>query len=139
MHHHAVLQERGAVADEFAGELDLVVARGVHEDQLLILPVEELKLPALDLGLFHAVGRAEALVELAAVEQVLQLDLVVGGTFARLDRSGLDRGPKRPVILDHHAGPDVAAADLRHVCSSPVGPGVRCTGGGTSVKADWPG
>ncbi len=95
-------------------QFDLLVGRGVHEHELVALLVEELELPSLDLGLLDPVGGAEALVELAAVEQVLQLDLVVGRALAGLHRAGLDRGPERAVVLDHHAGPDVAAADLGH-------------------------
>ena len=95
-------------------QLDLLVARRVHEHELLALLVEELELPALDLGLLDPVAAAEALVELAAVEDVLELDLVVGRAFAGLHRPGLDRGPERAVVLDHHARPNVAAADLGH-------------------------
>src|SRR5204863_3161027 len=101
--------------------------RGVHEHELIALLVEKLKLPALDLGFLDPVAAAEALVELAAVEDVLQLDLVVGRPLAGLHRSGLDRGPERAVVLDHHAGPDIAAADLGHAR--------RCPDAGTSVKA----
>ena len=70
---------------------------------------------------------AETLVELAAIENVLELDLVVGRALAGFHRAGLDRGPERAVVLDHHAGPDVAAADLRHAR--------RCPDAATSVKA----
>ena len=118
LHHHAVLQEGRRGRRRSPSQLDLLVALGVHEHQLLALLVEELELPALDLGLLDAVAAAEALVELAAVEDVLQLDLVVGGALAGLHRAGLDRGPERAVVLDHHAGPDVAAADLGHECPS---------------------
>ena len=47
-----------------------------------------------------AVGAAETLVELAAVEDVLQLDLVVRRALAGFHRHGLDRSPERAVELD---------------------------------------
>src|SRR6185436_15189253 len=119
--------KRRTVADEVFAEFDLLVARGVHEHQLLALFVEELELSALDLGFLDPVAAAEALVELAAVKDVLELDLVIGRALAGFHRAGLDRGPERAVVLDHHAGPDVAAADFGHAR--------RCPDARTSVKA----
>ena len=128
------------VADEILAELDLLVACRVHEHELFALLVEELELPALDLGLLDPVAAAETLVELAAVEDVLELDLVVGRALAGLHRAGLDRGPERAVVLDHHARPNVAAADLGHDRSIVLRGSRRlehgrCPDAATSVKA----
>src|SRR5262249_14718173 len=119
---HAVLQEGGALADEILRKLDLLVGIGVHEDELVPLPIEELEILALDMRLLDFCVAAEALVELAPVKNVLQFHLVVGGALAGLDRHGLDRHPQRTIVLDHEPGPDVAAADLRHGGPPPVPP-----------------
>src|SRR3569833_489025 len=125
LHHHAILQEGGAVADEVFAELDLLEVPCVHEHELLGLAIEKLELPALDRGLLDPVAAAEALVELAAVEDVLELDLVIGRTLAGLDRSGFDRDPERAIVLDHHTRSDVAAADLGHDAQLPRRRNVR--------------
>src|SRR4029079_7086178 len=114
LHHHPVLQEGGAVADEVLAKLDLLEVRRVHEYELLGLAIKALELPPLERGLLDAVAAAEALVELAAIEEVFELDLIIGGAFAGFHRAGLDRGPERAVMLDDHAWSDVAAADLGH-------------------------
>src|SRR5262245_4971824 len=111
---HAVLQEGGAFADEILGQLDLLIGVRVHEHELVTLPIEELEIPSLDMGLLDFCVAAEALVELAPVKDVLQFHLIVRGALAGLHRHGLDRNPQRTIVLDHEPGPDVAAADLRH-------------------------
>ena len=81
-----------------SGELDLLVAVGVHEYELFGLPIEELEILALDMRLFDAFVGAEALVELAPVHQVLQLDLIVGRPL-RASR----QPPSRRSIATRHA------------------------------------
>ena len=117
-HHHAVLQEGGALADEILLQFELLVAFRVHEHQRVALLVEEGEILLLEADLLDRLGRAEALVELGAVDQVLQLDLVVGAALAGLDRVGPDRHPEAAIVLDDVAGTDFVAVDLGHVCFS---------------------
>ena len=111
-HLHAVLQEGGALADEFLGEADLVVGVGVHEDEHVAFLVEKLEVLGVDARALDLFVGAEAVVELAAVDEVLQLDLIVGGPLAGLHRLRLHRHPERAVMLDDVAGPDFVAVDL---------------------------
>ena len=112
--HHAVLQEGGAVADEILLQLELLVAFGVHEHQRVALLVEEGEILLLQPDLLDRLGGAEALVELGAVDQVLQFDLVVGAALAGLDVIGPDRHPQAAIMLDDVAGTDFVAVDLGH-------------------------
>ena len=73
---HAVLEKGGAIAHEVLGQFQLLVGLGVHEHQRLALLVEEGEVLLLQPHLLHRLGGAEALVELGAVDEVLQLDLV---------------------------------------------------------------
>ena len=114
--HHAVLQEGGAVADEILLQLELLVGLGVHEHQRLALLVEEGEILLLEPDFFDRLGRAETLVELGAVDQVLQLDLIIGAALAGLDMVALDRRPEAALMLDDIARTDFVAVDF-HVCS----------------------
>jgi len=112
-HLHAVLQELDAlVADEILVQLDLLVILGVHEHQHVALGVEELEFLLLQRHPLDGVGGAEALVQLAAVQQVLQFDLGEGAALARFDVGGLHRHPQAFLVLDHVAGLDGVAIDL---------------------------
>jgi len=115
---HAVLEESGALADEILGQFDLFVAVQVHEHEALALTIKELKIAPLEMGFFHPFVGAEAMVELAPVDQIFQLDLILGWSLAGFDRHGLDRDPERAEVLDHHAGTDFAAVELGHAGGS---------------------
>ena len=60
-------------------------------------------------------ARAEADVGLAAVDEVLHLDLHVGAALARLGVLDLDRAPDAAFIFDDVAGTNVHAADLHGI------------------------
>jgi len=111
---HAVLQELRLVADEILGEFDLVVGHHVHEGERVAGGEEELEILLLEIDLLHRVGRAEALVELGAGDDILELDLGIGAALARLHRLGLHRHPQPALMLDHEAGTDFIACDLGH-------------------------
>src|SRR5690606_41866468 len=67
-----------ALADEILLQLELLVGLGVHEHKRVALLVEKGEVLLLEPDLLHRLGGAEALVELGAVDEVLQFDLVVG-------------------------------------------------------------
>ena len=110
--HHAVLQEGGAVADEFLLQFELLVAFGVHENQRVALLVEEGEILLFQPDLLDGLGRAEALVELGAVDEVLQFDLIVGAALAGLHMIGPDRHPEAAIVLDDVAGTDFVTVDF---------------------------
>jgi hypothetical protein len=95
-------------------QFKLLVAFGVHEHQRFALFVEEGEILHLQSDLLDCLGRAETLIELGAVDQVLQLDLVVGAALAGLDGVGSDRHPQAAIMLDDVAGTDFVAIDLGH-------------------------
>src|SRR5690606_2810016 len=128
---HAFLQEGRALADEFLVEIDLVVGFQIHEHEVLALAVEILEVFRLDARLFDALVGAEAVVELAAVDQVLELDLVISRALARLHRHGFHGHPQAAIVLDDHAGPDFVAIDLHWTTFI----WMRSRGGGVDVPA----
>jgi hypothetical protein len=121
--HHPVLEEGGAFADEIARQVQLVIGGGVHEHQAVALGIEELEVLLVEANALHRLRGAEALVELGAVDQVLQFDLVEGAALAGLDRLRLHRHPETAIVLDDHAGLDFVAVDFHETC--PCGPQFR--------------
>jgi hypothetical protein len=59
--------------------------------------------------------RAEALVELGAVADVLELGLEIGAALARLGVRDLDRAPEPPLVLDDHPGTDRITVDFHRL------------------------
>ena len=78
--------------------------------------VEELEVLGVEPDALDGLGGAEADVGLAAVDEVLHLDLHVGAALARLGVLDLHGAPDAALIFDDVAGTDVHAADL-HVFS----------------------
>ncbi len=76
--------------------------------------VEELLVFLVEADALDLVGGPEALVQLAAVADVLHLDLGEGAALAGLDVADLHRDPESAVVLEDIAGPDLVAIDLRH-------------------------
>ncbi len=113
-HGHAVLQEGAAVAQQVGGQFDLLEALAVHEGQHAVGFKEELLVLAFQPDLIDLVLRAETLVQLAAVAEVLQLHLGKGTALAGLHDIDLHRDPQPAVMLQHVAGPDFVAIDLGH-------------------------
>src|SRR5690606_35633480 len=107
-------KEGGAVADEILLQFELLIGLAVHEDQRLALFVEEGEILLFQPHPLDRLGGAEALIELGAVDEVLQFDLVVGAALAGLHRIGLDRDPQAAIMLDDVAGSDFVAVDLGH-------------------------
>jgi hypothetical protein len=87
----------------------------VHEHQRVLLGVEEREILLLEPDFFDGLGGTEALVELGAVDQVLELDLIVRAALAGLHMVGPDRHPQPAIVLDDVAGTDFVAVDLGHV------------------------
>src|SRR4029450_1746994 len=111
-HFHSVLQEGRAFFEEIGRDLDLVVGVGVHEGEHVAFGVEELIVPLLEPHALDRLGGAESLVELGAVDRVLELDLRVSRSFAGLHVLRLHRYPEPAFVLDHVAGSDFVAVDL---------------------------
>ena len=101
-----------AVAEQRLVDRDLLEALLVHEVELLALLVEELVLLLVEAHALDRLDRAEALVELGAVDQVLELDLLVGRPLAGLDVLGPDHAPQPVLVLEHVARADLVGADL---------------------------
>ena len=92
--------------------VDLLEALLVHQVELAALLVEELVLFLLEANALDRLGGAEALVQLGAVDQVLELDLLIGGALARLDVLGPGHHPDPILVLEHVARADLVAVDL---------------------------
>jgi hypothetical protein len=111
-HGHAVLQEADGLADQVAVERDLLVAVLVHEGQHVAFGVEELVVALVEAHPLDVLARPEALVQLGAVADVLELDLQVGAALAGLGVLDLDGAPQAALVLDDVAGTDGVAVDL---------------------------
>src|SRR3546814_2722438 len=74
--------------------------------------LQELEILGIEPHAFDRLGRAEADVGLAAVDEVLHLDLHIGAALAGLGVLNLDRAPDAAFIFENVAGTDVHAADL---------------------------
>ena len=109
---HPVLQERAGIAEQVGGKIDLLVRVLVHEHQHVAVLVEELVVLRVEPHLLDRVGAAEADIGLAAVLQVLHLDLHVGTALARLGVLDLGDLPDAAFIFENIAGTNVHAADF---------------------------
>ena len=87
-------------------------AGGVHEYKRVALLVEEGEILLFEADLFDGFSGAKALVELGAVEEVLQFDLVVGAALAGLDCVRPDGDPEAAIMFDHIARTDFIAVDF---------------------------
>ena len=111
-HVHAVLEEGRGVAEQVARKADLLVIVLVHEGQHVAVVEQELEVLGVEADALDRLGGAEADVGLAAVDEVLHLDLHVGAALAGLGVLDLHRAPDAALIFDDVAGTDVHAADL---------------------------
>ena len=112
LHFDVLDQVAGGVADTRAVERRLVVARQVHEHEVVALAVEELRGPVLDLGGGHRLAAAPGLGERLARAQVLELRLHQQARAARRRRLRLEVGRLPGVAVDLQ---DVAALQLGRV------------------------
>jgi len=112
---YAVLEERRGVAEQVARKADLLVIFLVHEGQHVAVGEQELEILGVEADALDRLGGAEADVVLAAVDQVLELDLHVGAALARLGVLDLHRAPDAAFIFDDVAGTNVHAADLHAI------------------------
>ncbi len=83
--------------------------------RLFALLVEIGEIAEFEFDLLDGFGRAEALVELGAGQNGLELDLGIGAALAGLDVIDLDRDPQAILMVDDEAGADFVAVDLGHV------------------------
>ena len=93
-------------------DADLVVGLVVHEGVLVAFLVEELILLLVELHALDRLGGADALVQLGAVADVLELDLQEGAPIAHLDDMHLRRAHQAALILDDVSGAEFVAVDL---------------------------
>ncbi len=116
LHHHlhAVLQEVRPLADEIAFQLDLVVGVHVHEGQHVAAGVKVLEIAPLELHLFDHLRGTEALIQLGSVDDVLELDLIVGAAFAGFHALRFHHGPQLAIQFDDHARTDFVACNFSH-------------------------
>jgi hypothetical protein len=84
----------------------------LHEHELVAVMVEELEILGVETDALDRLRRAEADIVLAAVDEVLQLDLHIGAALAWLGVLDFDRAPDTFFIFDDVAGTNVDAADL---------------------------
>ena len=111
-HVHAVLEERRGVAEQVLGQADLFVSVLVHERQHVAVGEQELEVLGVEADALDGLGRTEADIVLAAVDEVLQFDLHVGAALARLRVLDFHRAPDAAFIFNDVAGTNVHAADL---------------------------
>jgi EF-P beta-lysylation protein EpmB len=98
--HRPLLEPLPGVADDILVQLVLLVARVVHEDELIALAVEELGIDRRDVGLIERVAALVGSVQHRAADQVLQLALIQGLPFARLDEVTLGHQVRVAVDLN---------------------------------------
>ena len=106
-HVHAVLEERRGVAEEVARQVDLLVIFLVHEGQHVAVGEQELEILGVEADALDRLGRAEADIVLAPVDEVLELDLHIGPALAGLGVLDLHRAPDAAFIFDDVAGTNV--------------------------------
>ncbi len=109
---HAVLQKDGRIADHVGVEGELLVGFLIHEGVLVAVGEEELVFLLVEAHALDGLGGAEALVELGAVADVLELDLQIGPALAWLGVLDLDRSPETALMLDDVARTDGVAVYL---------------------------
>src|SRR6185295_10525740 len=78
---------------------------------------QELKILSLYTSILNLLVRGKAVIQFAPIDDVLELDLIVGGALAGLHGHGFDRDPERVFILDHHARTDFITIDLHEQSS----------------------
>ncbi|GAA0776757.1 hypothetical protein GCM10009077_16020 [Roseibium denhamense] len=110
--HHAILEERGAVADEIGLQLQLFVCLGVHEYQHVFLGEEILKVFLFKTNPLDLVFGAKTLVQFAAVDKVFHFNLSERATFSRLNVLDLYDGPQGVLMLEHVARLDFVSVDF---------------------------
>ncbi len=108
---HAFLEKLRLLADELLGKLDLVEGLDVHEDEGVAVLVEELKILLIEIDGLDAVAAAKALVELGAIHDVFEFDLIVRAALAGLHGLGFDGHPQLALMIDHGARADFVSAD----------------------------
>src|SRR3546814_17670266 len=99
----------------------------VHEGQHVAFDVEILVVLLVEAHALDVLAGAEALVQLGAVADVLQLALQVGAALAGLGVLDSHRAPQPALVLDDVAGADRVAVDilwgLVRNMGGPTGPG----------------
>ena len=109
---HALLEERQAVGEQILIDRRLLEGLLVHQVELAARPRRGTGTLLLEANALDRLGGAEALVQLGAVDQIPELDLLIGGALARLHVLGSDHHPETIPVLEHVAGADRVAVDL---------------------------
>src|SRR5690606_4201027 len=134
-HLHAILQEGGALTHPVTGKLDLLIGLVVHEGQHPFRLVEILVVLLLKPYALNGFSGTEPLVQLAAIDQVLEFDLCEGAALAGLHMLHFHRSPEASFMLDDVAGTDFVAVNLHGLARMlEMGMGAGCRPG-TSAGA----
>ena len=119
------------VAHLLGGQLVLLVALVVHEDELVALAVEVLGVDLVDVGRLDRIAALPGAIDGRAADEVLQAALVQGLALARLHEIALDHQIGVAVELDLQALLEIAGVDGAHVRFSVSLSGMRL------VCYDW--
>src|SRR3954469_3226831 len=101
-------QEVGGVTDDGGRHVDLVVVRGVHEDEVVAVAVQVLEVAAVDVLDVDLRAGVVRLVDDLPGHDVLQLGADERAALARLDVLELDDVPELAVDVEHDAVADVS-------------------------------
>src|SRR5579864_8573589 len=106
------------VAQNFLGQMSLLIVRSVHEVVRVSVGIEELHFHFIHIHFFNRIGRAKAVLEHGARAQIAQLGLDESAKIARRAVLHTEHGMKVIVVLDDHAGAELRGRD-RHREKSP--------------------
>jgi len=115
---HPFLEILPGVVHLLGGQLVLLVGFVLHEDEVVLLLVEELGLDFVDLGGVEGVAAFVGAVQHGAAEQVPQLAFVERLALAGLDEVALDHDVRIAVQLDLQALAKLAGVVASHDCCS---------------------
>ena len=113
--HHAVRQIGPIVADKVALQFDLLEAFRIHEGEAVIIAKQELVVLLFEANFLDRFRGAEAFIQLRAIDQIAQLDLIERAALSGFYRIGLHGTPDPALMLDYIAGFDLVSIDLGHL------------------------
>ena len=92
--------EMSSVANNFCGDIDLLVGRGIHEDVVRTILVEVGHIAAVNRRGLNLHARVESAINDLARQDILDLGANESGALTRLDVLELDNLPE--LAVDHH-------------------------------------
>src|SRR5579863_383726 len=119
------------VAQDFLGEVGLLVVGRVHEVVAVAVSVEELHVDFVHGDLLDGIGRTETVLEHGAGAQVAQLGLDEGAQVAGRTVFDGKYGVQIIVVPDDHAGTHLGGRDRHRLKTSPCTIAVRRASGRT--------